>query len=238
MTKVLIVVHQNTSTPGLIGQLLTQKGLHLDIRCPAMGDALPSTLEHHIGAIVFGGPMSANDDTTLPFIRQELDWIEQTVLDSDRPYLGICLGGQLLARVLGSTVAPRPDHRREIGYFPIHLTPAGQEEFGCDRLQVFQWHGEGFEIPTDGLCLATGDLFPNQAFRYGDRAYGLQFHPEITRDMIAFWTENAPEQLLLPGAQSRAEQLHNHDRYGEAIASWLDQFLDQWLDATAYSSAA
>lgn len=103
MKKILIVVHQETSDPGLVGQLLRENGYDLDIRCPAIGHSLPSTMESYSGTIVFGGPMSANDDNTLPFIRTELDWIP-IALESEKPYLGICLGAQMLARVLGGKV--------------------------------------------------------------------------------------------------------------------------------------
>jgi GMP synthase (glutamine-hydrolysing) len=238
MNKILVIVHQATSTPGLIGHLLEQKHCYLDLRCPAIGDRLPDQLEGHSGVVVFGGPMSANDSDTLPFIQTELDWIRTVALNSDRPYLGICLGAQLLARVLGATVAGRLDGRREIGYTPIQFTPSGQEEFGRSSMHVFQWHGEGFEIPVGAVPLASGSVFPNQAFRYGDRCYGLQFHPEITRDMIDLWTTKAPEQLDLPGAHPRDRQLRDHHRYSRAIAQWLDQFLNDWLESSVYSSAA
>jgi GMP synthase (glutamine-hydrolysing) len=238
MHQVLVIVHQETSDPGRIGQCLRHQGYHLDIRCPAVGDPLPPTLDAHNGVVVFGGPMSANDDPTLPFIRTELDWIETVALPSDRPYLGICLGAQLLARVLGARVAPHPQDVREIGYVPITVTPAGEEDFGCSALHVFQWHGEGFDIPTGAVQLAQGHVFPNQAFRYGDRAYGLQFHPEITRAMIDLWTTKAADQLHLPGAQPRHLQFQQHDLYSGAIATWLSEFLDQWLTGEACSAAA
>lgn len=234
--QVLIIVHQATSTPGLIGQRLQAGGYRLDIRCPAEGDRLPATLDQHEAVVVFGGPMSANDDATLPFIRAELDWLP-VVLGSGKPYLGVCLGAQLLARVLGARVYAHLEGLKEIGYFPMRVTPAGVEDFGRS-LQVYQWHGEGFELPTDAVLLAEGDLFPNQAFRYGENIYGVQFHPEITAEMIHTWTERGAEQLTLPGAQSRQEQLQHHQQHGEAIATWLDEFLWNWLGETALRESA
>lgn len=234
--QILMVFHQATSSPGLVGQLLQNGGYRLDMRCPAEGDRLPETLDHHEAVVVFGGPMSANNDDTLPFIRAELDWLP-LVLDAEKPYLGICLGAQLMARVLGARVFPHTEGRKEIGYFPMQVTPAGLEDFGRSR-PVYHWHGEGFEIPSDAVLLAEGDLFPNQAFRYGDTVYGLQFHPEITEAMIHVWTERGEEQLTLPGAQSRSEQLRNHQRYGGAIADWLDEFLWDWLGESALRESA
>lgn len=126
MKKVLLIVHQITSDPGRVGRMLRERGYTLDIRCPSNQEELPATMEDHDAVAIFGGPMSANDDKTLPFIRTELDWIP-TALDSRKPFLGICLGAQLLARALGATVAPHPEGRAEIGYFPVVPTRPGRE---------------------------------------------------------------------------------------------------------------
>src|ERR1700754_4745561 len=103
LLPVLIVLHQETSTPGRVGNALRALGDALDIRRPRFGDALPETLDGHAGAVIFGGPMSANDGDD--FVRREIDWIE-IPLREQRPFLGICLGAQMLARQLGATVAP------------------------------------------------------------------------------------------------------------------------------------
>lgn len=225
--KIFVVTHQEISEAGLVGQLLQAEGCTLEFCCPAVGATLPKQLDVYDGVVVFGGPMSANDDNELPFIRAELNWIP-VVLDAKKPFLGICLGAQMLARVLGATVAPDPEGWREIGYVPIRPT-LGRQNPLANLTQVYHWHKEGFELPQDATLLATGDRFTNQAYRYGDWAYGLQFHPEITESMIDRWTNNGADQLILSGAQSRQEQFQNHDRYGASVANWLDQFLKQWL---------
>lgn len=228
-----MIVHQPTSEPGLVGHLLQAQHHILDVRCPAAGATLPSILDDHAGVVVFGGPMSANDDETLPFIRTELDWIER-VLTSETPFLGICLGAQLLARVLGATVSRHPEGIREIGYVPIQPTPPpnGTPNPLASLQQVYHWHQEGFELPHTATLLATGEVFPNQAFRYGN-AYGVQFHPEITMPMIERWTTEAADHLLLPGAQPREVQMQQHQDHGPKVADWLNQFLAQWLNSTA-----
>lgn len=225
--KVLVVVHQETSEPGLVGQVLQESGYALDIRCPAIGTELPQTLEDHAGVVVFGGPMSANDDD-LPFIRAELDWIP-LVLNSGTPYLGICLGAQLLARVLGAKVMPHPQDLREIGYVPIQPLPVAHNPLS-GLTEVYQWHKEGFELPSGAALLATGSVFPHQAFRYGEAAYGTQFHPEITRAMIDRWISKVPEQLELPGAQPYDAHMQGFDRHATSVEQWLRRFLVQdWL---------
>lgn len=223
---VLMVVHQGTSDPGLVGQLLQKMGFGLDIRCPALGDSLPNTMEHHSAAIVFGGPMSANDDHH-PFIQDELNWIP-TVLAAEKPYLGICLGAQLLARVLGARVESHPQGLREIGYYPVQPTRAGRTVLPSP-LMVYQWHQEGFAIPAGGQLLATGATFANQAFCYNHRAYGLQFHPEMTTQMVNHWTTQGAEQLVYPGAQSRWYHLSQHRLYQKTVEQWLRRFLKQWM---------
>lgn len=231
MNPILLILQQPTSETGRVGQLLQAQGYSLDLRCPSSGDPLPPTLEEHEAAVIFGGPMSANDDQILPFIRAELDWIP-IALASGKPFLGICLGGQLLARVLGATVAPHPEAITEIGYIPVVPTAAGENPL-TDGLHFYHWNREGFELPAGAVLLASGQQFPHQAFRYGDRAYGLQFHPEITAAMIDRWTTAGAEQLQVPGAQSRDQQFQLHSQYADATQNWLAGFLTRWLQQAA-----
>src|SRR5258707_5467487 len=120
LLPVLIVLHQESSTPGRVGNALRALGHTLDIRRPRFGDPLPETLDLHAGAVIFGGPMSANDPDD--YVRQEIDWIE-VPLREQRPFLGICLGAQMLARQLGAPVAPHAEGRTQISYYTIRPTP-------------------------------------------------------------------------------------------------------------------
>ena len=222
---VLVVLHQETSTPGRVGNALRALGYTLDIRKPRFGDPLPSTLDDHAGVAIFGGPMSANDPEA--YIRREIDWIALP-LKERRPYLGICLGAQMLARQLGARVAPHAQGRAEIGYYPIRPTAAGRALCGPWPAQVYQWHCEGFALPRGSELLAEGDEFPAQAFRDGT-AFGLQFHPDVTTGMMHRWTTHGAERLSLAGAQPRAAHFAGRAIHDIAERNWLMAFLRHWL---------
>ena len=173
---VLIVLHQERSEPGHIGHWFRRSGYALDVRKPRCGHALPATLAHHCGAVIFGGPMSAND--TDEFIGRETHWIG-VALKEQKPFLGICLGAQMLANHLGAKVGFHPEDLAEIGYYPILTTPAAQA-LGAFPEHVYQWHREGFGLAHGARLLATSTgAYPNQAFSYGS-AIAVQFHPEIS----------------------------------------------------------
>jgi GMP synthase (glutamine-hydrolysing) len=225
---VLIVLHQAVSTPGRIGLALTRMGVRLDIRRPSLDEPLPTSLAGHDGVVVFGGPMGVNDEAD--WIRREIDWLA-VPLAEDKPLLGICLGAQMLARQLGSRVFSYEDKRSEIGYFPVHPTAAG------DRLCaepfprfVYQWHSDGFDLPAAAESLATGgEDFPNQAYRWGRGAVGLQFHPEVTYHMMCRWTLRGAERLTRPGAQQRPRHLGGWFQHDGRVAAWLEAFLPAWI---------
>jgi len=229
--RILIVVHQETSTPGRVGVKLARRGCTLDIRRPCLGHPLPASLEGYSGVVVFGGPMSANDCVDLQFIRQEIDWLA-VPLREQVPYLGICLGAQLLCRHLGGEVKGHPEGRAEIGYYPIRPTAAGAC-YGPWPGMVYHWHREGFSLPVGSVLLAEGDTFPHQAFRYGSTAFGIQFHPEVTLAMMHRWTVRAAHRFALPGAQPREAHLEGRLIHDHAVDHWLDLFLDQWLTPKA-----
>jgi GMP synthase (glutamine-hydrolysing) len=223
LRPVLIVLHQENSTPGRIGNALHAVGHNIDIRRPRFGDVLPETLDDHAGAVILGGPMSANDMDD--YVRREIDWIG-VALREQRPFLGICLGAQMLAKQLGASVAPHPQGQTQIGYYPIRPTVAGLKLCPNWPDQVYHWHREGFELPRGSELLAEGDDFPIQAYRFGN-AFGLQFHPDVTTKMMHCWT--ARGNMDLPGARPR--HLHFADRavYDVIERAWLANFISDWL---------
>jgi len=225
LLPVLIVLHQETSTPGRVGNVLRALGHRLDIRRPRFGDPLPETLDGHAGAVIFGGPMSVNDPDD--FIRREIDWIA-VPLREQRPFLGICLGAQMLAVQLGARVAPHPQGRSQIGYYPVRPTPAGLEICPNWPDHVYHWHQEGFELPAGAELLAEGSDFPVEAFRV-DHCFGFQFHPDVTYAMMHRWTTRGHARLELPGARPRHHHFADRAVHDVTERAWLKQFLEGWL---------
>ena len=223
--KILIILHQEHSTPGRLGAMLQQRGFTLDIRRPCLGNPLPGTLDDHAGVAILGGPMSANDCDD--FIRREIDWIG-VPLRAGKPFLGICLGAQMLAKHLGGRVGPHGEELVEIGYCPIRPTEAGAD-FGPWPAYVYQWHREGHSLPTGSIRLATGDDYENQAYRHGASAFGIQFHPEITRQTMHRWIVKGRHRFALKGAQPAEDHLAAQFTHDGPVKAWFSQFLDTWL---------
>ncbi|MBV1705054.1 MAG: glutamine amidotransferase, partial [Hyphomicrobiales bacterium] len=194
--RILVLLHQEHSTPGRVGRLLQEMGATLDLRRPRFGDPLPATLDDHDGVVVFGGPMCANDGDD--WLKAEIDWLG-VPLGAGKPFLGLCLGAQMLARKLGARVFTYPDERAEVGYCPISPTAAG--EALCDApfpRCVYEWHRDGYDLPAGAVRLAGAEgAFPEQGFRYGENAIGLQFHPEVTYAMMCRWTTRGVARLSL-----------------------------------------
>jgi len=222
---VLIVLHQHLSNPGHVANWFRAHGFPLDIRRPRYGEKLPETLEHHTGAVIFGGPQSANDNEE--FLRIETEWIS-VALKEEKPFFGICLGAQMLARNLGATVDFHDEGHAEMGYYPLHPTAQGKALFDWPS-HVYQWHREGFTLPDGATLLAGGGSFPNQAIQYGPAAFGVQFHPEITHVLVNRWSTKSSHRLILPGARPRSEHHAGHVRFGPAQRKWLGDFLSHWV---------
>jgi len=219
--SILVVLHQEHSSPGRVGQLLAASGFHLDIRRPPLGDPLPETLAAHRGAVVFGGPMSANDPDE--FVKRETDWLA-VPLAEDKPFLGICLGAQMLVNHLGGHVGGREDGGVEIGWYPIDATQDGSALMDWPQM-VYQFHREGFSLPSGATLLASAEAYPNQAFRYGRNAWGIQFHAELTRVMMQRWVVKGAHRFVLPGAQAGRDHLSGRMLWDMQLRHWLGNFL-------------
>jgi len=228
MKTALFILHQKTSEAGNIGNKLKKRGFSFEIVRPSLGEVLPKNLNQYQAIIIFGGPMSVNDNEN--YIKQEITWIGE-VLKTDVPFLGICLGAQLIAKYLGCKVEKNINDLSEIGFYKIKPTSQGLKIFESQKF-FYQFHSEGFELPTGCELLAKGDIFNNQAFKYKN-CYGLQFHPEVNIYLHLKWLFlvliNKPHVLFKKGAQNFFYQLILRIKYNNSISKWLDNFLDNYL---------
>lgn len=171
------------------------------------GEKLPADPQVFKAVVVLGGPMNVDEEDLFSFLKPENDFI-QKVLKAEIPYLGICLGSQLLAKAAGARVIKSPV--KEIGWYQIQLTDKGKEDPLFDGFResdpIYHWHGDMFQIPSNGLLLASAQGCPHQALKVGKNAYGLQFHVEVTDKSIKEWCDEYCETDL-PGRSGHAKSM-------------------------------
>jgi GMP synthase-like glutamine amidotransferase len=185
--------------------------------------------------IVLGGPMSANDEATLPWIRLEKEFIRSAIA-RDIPMIGICLGAQLIASALGARVYKNA--HKEIGWFPIEATPRVEDTFAFPRqCRVFHWHGETFELPSGAVRLAVSRGCKNQAFQFGRHVIGLQFHLETTPESVRNLVDNCRGELI-PGeyVQTEKELGQIEDTAYAEINSLMDSLLFYIMESSLRAS--
>lgn len=212
--------------PGNISDYLDISGVPYFIHHPYHGDPLP-TPRNITAVIVLGGAMGANEDQLHPFLKPLKIFI-RNIVEQQIPYLGICLGGQLLAAACGgSAVSMRWE---ELGTLAVELTKQGESDplfAGIGRaFKTFQWHHDSFDIPPDAILLASSPDCPHQAFRIGNSAWGTQFHPEVTETIIRDWCS------WDPSTRERSEALVAEWRAAADYRKIARQMLENFLNAS------
>ena len=231
-SRVLYVIHHPAWTDCRVADTLRTRGYTIDHVCPAFGDDLPA-LDGYAAVMVGGseeGHVAEPDDP--PWVDREIAFVRD-VLARDIPYLGICMGCQILAGACGGDVGGRADGLCEFGFFQVVPTAEGASLFRASRC-FYQAHYEGVvTLPPDAVLLATGENFPVQAFRIGENAYGVQFHPDARLERMT------PEEIAKDslagtnGAQDVDEQVRLAHLHEAAIQRWTEEFVDRWIGPAA-----
>jgi GMP synthase (glutamine-hydrolysing) len=231
--RVLVLQHIACEHPGVFSEVMRERGVEAQAVELDEGEPVPDWREFD-AVLAMGGPMGAGDEAEHPWLAAEKRLVSEAV-EAGRPFLGVCLGVQLLAAALGARVYPA--ERPEVGLLDVELTPEGREDplfAGLGRRLVsLQWHGDTFDLPPGAVRLASSPLAPNQAFRAGERAYGVQFHLEVTGEMANEWStipayrDSLAETLgdrdgaaFIAAVDRRADELHPPAR--RLFANWLE----------------
>lgn len=225
--NIQVIQHVEFEGPGAIGDWTIRHG-H-EFCCTRLFDSEPLPHPDEFDwLILMGGPMSIHDENQFDWLVPEKRWIEQ-VLSSGKRILGICLGAQLLASVLGARV-DRSKHR-EIGWFPVNVVPGGSSSSHItsvlpQEFEAFHWHGETFDLPQGAVHLAQSAGCPNQAFLYGSRAVGIQFHLEVTPESVASLMWHCHEDIGNGPFEQNGRDLAGRPEQFPSLHGILDSFLD------------
>lgn len=229
----LVLQHVDCEPPAEYEDVLIERGIGVERVLLADGAALPGWRDF-AGVIVMGGPMGAHDTGEFAWLKPELALIREAA-SAGCPVWGVCLGAQLLAAAMGARVwtGPLP----EVGVCDVDLTPAARDDpvFGglTGPVPTLQWHADTFGLPDGAVLLASSAMYPNQAFRVG-RAYGIQFHVEVTRDLAAEWLaipEYARSLEAVHGAGSAGPLLDELSRALPVMRGVARTLFGNWLDA-------
>lgn len=230
--SVLICKNIETEGPGTIEDFLKTRNIACTIWELSKVEVMPDSSDFD-ALVMMGGPMSANEDDIYPYIKRE-EMLVRDFIARDKKVLGICLGSQIMAKALGSSVYIGAE--KEIGWYDIDISMEGL----CDKrmkslaahpqtgdiprkFKVFHWHGETFDIPDGAVKLASSELYPNQAFRYGPNAYAFQFHIEVKKAMIYEWLKN--EAVDFEKIRDETEKLY--DFYNARAYKFYEAFFHE-----------
>jgi len=198
MAKIYVLQHHPVENLGTIAEALEGAALAWQYVRVNDGQPVPENMKGAGGLIIMGGPMGVHQTDRYPWLRDEMKLIEDAI-KSNLPVLGVCLGAQILAAALGSKVERNPNGK-EIGWHPIRLSDSAKDDRLMRDLPAtmtpFHWHGDIFELPPGAVSLASSDKTPCQAFRHGDKAYGFQFHIEVTEDGVAAMANAFAKELV------------------------------------------
>ena len=231
--KVLIIENAAGEGPGILQDILSNRGWSIQNIQLHRGKTIPTNWQVFNLLIIMGGPMNVYEEDKYPYLREETILLRDA-LNRAIPVLGFCLGSQLMAKACGSKVFK--GHIKEIGWYSVSLTEDGKKDpllRGLpEEFPVFQWHGDTFQIPENGIGLIKSDQYPNQSMRIGEMAYGFQFHFEITQKMIEDWLQAGKKEIKALNLTGLHEKVLKDSSYylpkTHAVAEiFLNNYLDQ-----------
>jgi GMP synthase (glutamine-hydrolysing) len=225
--RLVLIQHDRGPRDDRVCTWATDAGLAPEYFYPFDGDRLPSLDEDVAGCVIFGGRFEVYETVKYPFLKDEARFIE-ACLAKQVPLLGICQGAQQIAHTLGAHVGPPEHGHYEFGYYELKPTVAGGNMFP-KALHVTQAHFHTFGIADGAELLASTDLYPHQAFRYGERTVGFQFHPEVTIEGFRRLQARLAGHYAKPGAQQRDEQDRLMQAHDGSQAAWFNGFLDSFF---------
>jgi GMP synthase (glutamine-hydrolysing) len=234
--KILVFQHVSFEPLGTLDPILREAGFRIRYVNFGRDPELVPSLDGYAGLVILGGVMNVDDVENHPNLATELNLVQEAV-DRDISILGICLGAQLLAKALGGTVRQGPN--REIGWYDVDVTEEGRRDpvlsaFGA-RSEVFQWHEDNIELPANVVHLASSPLCHSQAFRYGEHAYGFQFHLEVTQPIVERWLPDLKNdggrhdnRNFVHAEQIRGQMVHSMEPLmalsRRTFSRWVDHF--------------
>ncbi|MGH9028411.1 MAG: type 1 glutamine amidotransferase [Acidimicrobiales bacterium] len=237
MATCLIVQHLEPEKPFAIASALVRRGVDIDLRLVYAGDPIPGSADGYSAVVVMGGPMSARSDEGFPTGRTEIALLADA-LARQVPTLGVCLGAQLLAAAAGALVVVG-DEGPEIGWGEISVTDLAVDDrlfAGMpSTLTVLHWHGETFELPASAVHLASSAAYPNQAFRVGPCAWGLQFHLEVDEPATAAFVSAFADEARAAGVDPEDIHAATPEALG-GLTDHRDGLLDRFAQLCSVSA--
>ncbi|QMU56402.1 MAG: amidotransferase [Candidatus Mycalebacterium zealandia] len=229
--KALVFQHVGHEAPGRLGELMRENGFDIQSVNFGAGDGIPEKTDDFAALVVMGGPMNVYESGKYPYLESETRFLSDFI-KSGRAVMGICLGAQLMAVALGARVYAGDE--KEIGWYDITVTDEAADDavFGAfSRTEkVFQWHGDTFDVPAGAERLAFSDYFPNQAFKYGEKAYALQFHIETNGQMVRDWLGKEENRRELESGVFDTEKIESDiGVYGGDMGKLADSVFSSFL---------
>lgn len=227
---VIHIVEHWALPPDAGRQHIAARGFDVRVHEPWRGGGLPGLIGVEAGVMIMGGPQMVSEHETWPYLADEFGFIEQA-MRHDVPLIGVCLGSQMIAHVLGATVDYAADPQAlSMGLYDTRAT-AGGTALLPERLMTLNGNAQGWSLPHGATLLATSDetIHRNQAFAYGDTVLALQFHPEVTPEILEIWKRDFGTLFGRPGTQSEAETDAGFARHDAALKVWYRGLLDRWF---------